>query len=100
MTVPPYLLPIIAGALAGLTLGALFFRGLAATARLYVVGGVRRAMPLHPLRLAGATAGFTIAAVWGEVEALLAMLAGFQLVRSVVVRRERRMPEGPQEEMP
>ncbi|PGH55295.1 ATP synthase subunit I [Azospirillum palustre] len=104
MTVPAYLLPIVAGALAGLTLGTLFFRGLAATARLYAVGGVRRAMPLYLLRLAGATAGFTIAAVWGGAEALLAMLAGFQLARSVVVRRERRMQEGalegPQERMP
>lgn len=90
----PFLLPILAGALAGLALGILFFRGLAATARLYVVGGVRRAMPLYLLRLAGATAGFTMAAVWGGAAPLLAMLAGFQLARSVVVRRERRTQEG------
>ena len=85
-----YLLPILAGALAGLALGVLFFRGLAATARLYVTGGVRRAVPLYLLRLAAATAGFTIAALWGGAEALLAMLAGFQLARSLVVRREKR----------
>ena len=94
MTTAPYLLPIVAGALAGLVLGVLFFRGLAATARLYALGGVRRAVPLYLLRLAGATAGFTIAAVWGGAEALLAMLAGFQLARTVVVRREKRAQEG------
>jgi len=93
MTTAPYLLPIVAGALAGLVLGVLFFRGLAATARLYALGGVRRAVPLYLLRLAGATAGFTIAAIWGGAEALLAMLAGFQLARTVVVRRERRAQE-------
>ncbi len=85
-----YLLPILAGALAGLALGVLFFRGLAATARLYVTGGVRRAVPLYLLRLAAAAAGFTIATLWGGAEALLAMLAGFQLARSLVVRREKR----------
>jgi F1F0 ATPase subunit 2 len=94
MTTAPYLIPIAAGALAGLALGVLFFRGLAATARLYALGGVRRAVPLYLLRLAGATAGFTIAALWGGAEALLAMLAGFQLARSIVVRRERRTQEG------
>lgn len=94
MTTVPYLVPIIAGALAGLALGVLFFRGLAATARLYALGGVRRAVPLYLLRLAGATAGFTIAALWGGAEALLAMLAGFQLARSIVIRRERRAQEG------
>lgn len=94
MTTVPYLVPVIAGALAGLALGVLFFRGLAATARLYALGGVRRAVPLYLLRLAGATAGFTLAALWGGAEALLAMLAGFQLARSIVVRRERRAQEG------
>lgn len=94
MTTAPYLIPIVAGALAGLVLGFLFFRGLAATARLYALGGVRRAVPLYLLRLAGATAGFTIAAIWGGAEALLAMLACFQLARTVVVRRERRAQEG------
>ncbi|AWB08930.1 ATP synthase subunit I (plasmid) [Azospirillum humicireducens] len=90
----PYLLPILAGTLAGLVLGTLFFRGLAATARLYVSGGVRRAVPLYLLRLACATAGFTLAALWGGAEALLAMLAGFQLARSLVVRREKRAEAG------
>ncbi|BAI75370.1 hypothetical protein AZL_c00770 (plasmid) [Azospirillum sp. B510] len=90
----PILLPILAGALAGLAFGALFFRGLAATARLYVAGGVRRAMPLYLLRLFGATAAFTMAAIWGGAAVLLAMLAGFQLARSVVVRRERRARVG------
>lgn len=94
MTTAPFLVPVVAGALAGLALGILFFRGLAATARLYALGGVRRAVPLYLLRLAGATAGFTIAAVWGGAEALLAMLAGFQLARSIVVRREKRAQEG------
>ncbi|SMF51033.1 F1/F0 ATPase, subunit 2 [Azospirillum oryzae] len=94
MTTAPFLVPVVAGALAGLALGVLFFRGLAATARLYALGGVRRAVPLYLLRLAGATAGFTIAAVWGGAEALLAMLAGFQLARSIVVRREKRAQEG------
>ncbi|MCM8737085.1 ATP synthase subunit I [Azospirillum sp. A1-3] len=94
MTAVPFLVPVVAGALAGLALGVLFFRGLAATARLYALGGVRRAVPLYLLRLAGATAGFTIAALWGGAEALLAMLAGFQLARTVVVRRERRAQEG------
>ena len=89
-----FLLPLLAGALAGLALGTLFFRGLAATARLYVLGGVRRAMPLYLMRLTGATAGFTIAAVWGGAAPLLAMLAGFQLARSLVVRRERRTQDG------
>ncbi|AWU96277.1 ATP synthase subunit I [Azospirillum ramasamyi] len=84
------LLPILAGALAGLALGLLFFRGLAATSRLYVAGGVRRALPLHLLRLAAAAAGFTAAALWGGAAALLAMLAGFQLARGLVVRREKR----------
>ncbi|WP_345773831.1 ATP synthase subunit I [Azospirillum endophyticum] len=93
MTIVPLLIPVLAGALAGLTLGALFFRGLAATARLYAVGGVRRAVPLYLLRLAGATAGFTFAAIWGGAEVLLAMLAGFQLARTVVIRRERRVQE-------
>ncbi|MDR6774322.1 ATP synthase subunit I [Azospirillum sp. BE72] len=90
----PYLLPILTGALAGLALGILFFRGLAATARLYVSGGIQRAVPLYLLRLACATAGFTIAALWGGAEALLAMLAGFQLARSLVVRREKRAEAG------
>ncbi|PWC97990.1 ATP synthase subunit I [Azospirillum sp. TSO5] len=94
MTTVPFLVPVVAGALAGLALGVLFFRGLAATARLYALGGVRRAVPLYLLRLAGATAGFTIAALWGGAEALLAMLAGFQLARAVVVRREKRAQEG------
>ncbi|CAO3431626.1 N-ATPase subunit AtpR [Azospirillum endophyticum] len=93
MTITPLLFPIIAGLAAGLALGALFFRGLAATARLYAVGGVRRAMPLYLLRLAGATAGFTIAAAWGGAEVLLAMLAGFQMARAVMVRHERRAQE-------
>ncbi len=93
MTAPillPLIVPIVAGALAGLALGTLFFRGLAATARLYVTGGIRRAVPLYLLRLAGATAAFTLAALWGGAEVLLAMLAGFQIARMLVVRRERR----------
>lgn len=93
MTTAP-LLPIVAGVLAGLALGVLFFRGLAATARLYAVGGIRRAVTLHLMRLAGAGAGFTIAAIWGGAVTLLAMLAGFQLARTVVVRREKRAQEG------
>ena len=44
-----------------------------------------------PTTLAAAAAGFTIAALWGGAEALLAMLAGFQLARSLVVRREKRV---------
>ncbi|PWC32997.1 ATP synthase subunit I [Azospirillum sp. TSO35-2] len=85
----PILLSILCGALAGLALGTLFFRGLAATARLYANGGARRAVPLHLLRLGGAVAGFTAAAVWGGAAALLAMLAGFQAARVAVMRRER-----------
>ncbi|HEY0837282.1 MAG TPA: ATP synthase subunit I [Azospirillum sp.] len=82
----------IAGALAGAALGTVFFRGLAATARLYLDGDLKRALPLHLARFGGAGAAFTLAAWLGGAAALLGMLAGFQAARMVLVRPERREP--------
>ncbi|HYH20958.1 MAG TPA: ATP synthase subunit I [Azospirillum sp.] len=82
----------VIGALAGAVLGAAFFRGLAATARLYADGEVKRALPLHLARVGGAAAAFTLAAWLGGAAALLSMLAGFQAARMVLVRPERRQP--------
>lgn len=86
------LLHAVIGALAGAALGAAFFRGLAATARLYLDGDLRRALPLHLVRVGGAAAAFTLAAWLGGAAALLGMLAGFQATRMVLVRPERRRP--------
>jgi hypothetical protein len=86
------LLHAVIGALAGAALGAAFFRGLAATARLYLDGDLRRALPLHLARVGGAAAAFTLAAWLGGAAALLGMLAGFQAARTALVRPERRRP--------
>lgn len=86
------LLRAVAGALAGGLLGAVFFRSLAGTARLYLTGGVRGAVALHLLRLGGAAAVFTLTALFAGAAALLGLLAGFQAARMAVLRRERRAP--------
>ena len=87
-----FLLHGVIGALAGAALGAAFFGGLAATARLYLDGDLRRALPLHLARFGGAAAAFTLAAWLGGAAALLGMLAGFQAMRMALVRPERRRP--------
>lgn len=81
------LLHALLGILAGAGLGWVFFRGLAAGLRLTLAGGAGRAVPLHLLRIGGAAAGFTLAAVLGGAAGLLGMLAGFQVAKAVVVRR-------------
>ena len=77
----------ILGTLAGVALGLLFFRGLAAGVRLTLEGEATRAVPLHLLRLGAAGAGFTAAVLLGGAAALLGMLAGFQAAKAFAVRR-------------
>lgn len=79
------------GGLVGGALGVAFFRSLATASRLYVAGDLRRALPLHLLRLGGAAAVFTAAALAGGAAALLGALAGFQAARMWVMRRQRRV---------
>jgi F1F0 ATPase subunit 2 len=82
------ILSALLGLLAGAALGALFFRSLAVTVDRCLDGGVRRVLPLYALRVAGAVAAFTLAALAGAA-ALLGMLAGFHAARVVIVRREK-----------
>lgn len=91
------LLHALLGALAGLLLGLAFFRGLAAATRHMVHGDIRRALPLHALRLGGAVLAFTMTAIYAGAAALLGLLAGFQLARTVMVRRvtQERVMRGP-----
>jgi F1F0 ATPase subunit 2 len=82
------ILSALLGLLAGAALGVLFFRSLAVTVDRCLDGGIRRVLPLYALRVAGAVAAFTLAALAGAA-ALLGMLAGFHAARVVIVRREK-----------
>lgn len=87
MTIPTILSALL-GLLAGAALGVLFFRSLAVTVNRCLDGGARQVLPLYALRLVGAVAAFTLAALAGAA-ALLGMLAGFHAARVVIVRREK-----------
>ncbi|WP_448207448.1 N-ATPase subunit AtpR [Azospirillum sp. sgz302134] len=92
MPTVPSLLPTGLGILAGAALGAAFFHTLAVATRLMLSGRVRRALPLHALRLGGVAAVFTLTAIHAGAPALLGLLAGFHLSRGAAVRRLGKAP--------
>lgn len=91
-TVLSSLIPLVLGALAGAALGVAFFHGLALATRLTLAGDLRRALPLHALRLGGVAAVFTLTAIHAGAASLLGLLAGFQLAKEVMVRRAEKTP--------
>lgn len=78
--------------MAGAALGAIFFHALAVTTRLMLSGHVRRALPLHLLRLGGVAAVFTLIVIHAGAPALLGLLAGFEIARGIAVRRLGKAP--------
>lgn len=75
------------GLIAGAGGGWLFFRLLALNTRLYATGQAVAAAGLHLGRLGGAAAALLgVMLIWGALP-LLAVLAGFLLVRPLLMRR-------------
>ncbi|NUB30736.1 ATP synthase subunit I [Azospirillum brasilense] len=86
------LIPATVGVLVGAAVGTVFFHALAVAARLTLAGRVRRALPLHALRLGGVVAVFTLTTIHAGVPALLGLLAGFQISRGAAMRRLGKAP--------
>ncbi len=74
---------------AGVVIGAAFFTALAVNARLYTDQRPIAAVALHASRMAFVVAAFAAIATRGAIP-LLSTLAGFTLVRVVVLRRATR----------
>jgi hypothetical protein len=73
----------------GFALARAHLAALAINVRLYLTPGAAwRPIGLHVVRLAAIVSGFTIAA-WFGAPALIAMLAGFTLGRTLALRRHR-----------
>lgn len=75
------------GLVAGAGLGWLFFRLLALNTRLYATGQAMAAAALHLGRLGGVAATLLGVVLIGGALPLLAVLAGFLLVRPPLMRR-------------
>jgi F1F0 ATPase subunit 2 len=82
------LAPVMA-ALLGAALGFAYFSALRLNARLYLAEGpLWRPVVLHLLRIVGVVSAFVLIAPYGA-GALLGALAGFVVMRFVLVRPER-----------